>query len=139
MNRIPESDPTDRRDTTGFRSLFWAVVFALAVAVLTPLPFVPSLGNDFVNWDDPGLILRNVQIQTLGWEQLRWMFTNFPMGPYEPLPLLSLALDYAIWGPDPRGFHISSLAWHVANALSFYVLVRRLLIASIPPAASRPL
>jgi Flp pilus assembly protein TadD len=136
---LSSNDSAPKPSTCGTRATLWAALFAAGVCALTPLPFLPSLSNGFVNWDDPGLILENVHIQSLGWKQLSWMFTSFHMGPYEPIPLLSLALDYSIWGPDARGFHLSSMLWHTANALSFYVLVRRLLIAAIPAAASRPL
>src|SRR4029453_8014011 len=90
-------------------SVFWSVAFALIVGLATALTFLPTLYNGFVNWDDPGLIVSNPRIRSLDWEHLKWMFTSFHMGPYEPLPLVSLALDYVAWGMDPRGFHLSSI------------------------------
>jgi tetratricopeptide (TPR) repeat protein len=67
------------------------------------------------------------------------MFTSFHMGPYEPLPILTLAIDYAIWGADPRGFHLTTLLWHVVNAVSFYLVARRLLRVSISESVNHPL
>ncbi len=121
-----------------WRTRCWVVLFGLVVALMSSQPFLPALSNEFVNWDDPGLILENQQIRGLAWDQIKWMFTSFHLGPYQPLAWMSLALDYMIWGLNPLGFHLSSLLWHIANAVCFYALTRRILIVSMPKSISRP-
>jgi tetratricopeptide (TPR) repeat protein len=107
-------------------------LFACGIAIVTVAVFAPSLKNGFVDWDEPGLILENPHIRRLGWDQVRWMFTSFHMGPYQPLPWLSLALDYQIWGFEPLGYHLTSLMWHAANGVLFFVLSRRILRLAVP-------
>lgn len=114
-------------------------LFAIGIVLVTVVAFAPSLNNGFVNWDDPGLILDNPHIRRVGWEQVQWMFTSFHMGPYQPLAWLSLALDYSFWGLNPRGYHLTSLLWHVASAISFCVLSQRLLRMSIPKSSEQPI
>jgi len=108
---------------------------ALLIAVGVGASFGPSLNGGFVHWDDAVLIVDNPYIRRLGWEQIRWMFTSFHEGPYQPVPWLSLALDYHLWGLNPVGFHLTSIVWHAATAVSFFLLSRRLLRMAMPGAA----
>ncbi len=98
-----------------------AVFFAVAAV------FLPSLRNGFVEWDDHVAILGNPHLRGLGWEHLRWMFSTFLLGPYQPLAWVSLALDAIVWGMNPAGFHLTSLVIHAVNAALFYALSARLL------------
>lgn len=54
------------------------------------------------------------------------MFTNFDMGQYVPLALLSLALDYRFWGLEAAGYHLTSVLWHAAAAVVWFGFWRRL-------------
>jgi Flp pilus assembly protein TadD len=113
------------------------IALALGVFVITLAAFSPSLRNGFVDWDETGLIVENPNIRRLGWDQIRWMFTSFHMGPYQPLPWLSLALDYHVWGLKPFGYHLSNLIWHTANAIVFFAVARRILLLAVPVSADR--
>jgi protein O-mannosyl-transferase len=101
-------------------------VFAATCAV-----FLPILWNDFVEWDDYENLMRNQNFRGLGWNQLVWMFTTFHMGPYQPLSWLTLGLDYSVWGMNPVGYHLTSVLFHSANAVSLYFLSRRLLTLAL--------
>lgn len=105
----------------------WSIAPPAAVLVLTLLAFLPALSNGFVNWDDPENLLDNWSYRGLGLDQIRWMFTTFHMGHYQPLAWLTLGADYAIWGMNPFGYHLTSLLFHLANALLFYFVSLRLL------------
>src|SRR5574341_1256623 len=59
------------------------------IALLTIAAFLPTLRNGFVNWDDTVLLSGNPHYRGLGWTQLRWMFTTFHMGHYQPLSWLT--------------------------------------------------
>lgn len=103
----------------------------LLVALATGAAFLPALSNDFVNWDDDKILTDNPYYRGLGWQQLRWMFTTFHMGHYQPLSWLSFAVDYLIWGMNPFGYHLTSLLLHGANAVLFYFVSRELLRAAL--------
>jgi len=102
-------------------------IVPLLIALLTLTAFIPSLENDFVGWDDQETLLENHEYRGLGWSQLRWMFTTFHMGHYQPLSWVTFAIDYLLWGMDPLGYHLTSLLFHTANAVLFYHLCVRLL------------
>jgi tetratricopeptide (TPR) repeat protein len=99
----------------------------LAVAAITVAAFAPALGHGFLNWDDDKNLLQNPHIGSFAWESLRWMLTAVTMGHYHPLTWLSLALDHAVWGLDPRGYHLTNLLLHAANAVLFYGVALRVL------------
>jgi len=104
---------------------------ALFVALVTLAVFYPALRNQFVNWDDYELLVDNIRYRGLGWAQLRWMFSTFHTGHYQPLSWLTFALDYLIWGMDPFGYHLTNLVLHAANAALFYFLALRLLCLAL--------
>jgi len=94
----------------------------LLVAALTFAVFLPALRNGFVDWDDSENILTNMRFRGLGWEQLKWMFTTFHLGHYQPLSWLTLGSDYLVWGMDAFGYHLTNVLLHSLNAAVFYVL-----------------
>src|SRR5215470_12663688 len=100
---------------------------AVSVVIVTLLVFLPALGNEFVAWDDYQLLVQNPHYRGLWWTQLRWMFTTFHMGHYQPLSWITFALDYLVWGMNPFGYHLTNLILHAANAVLFYFLALRLL------------
>jgi tetratricopeptide (TPR) repeat protein len=110
---------------------FPAWIVPLCVALATVLSFLPALLNDFVNWDDDKILYDNPLYRGLGWVQLKWMFSTFLMGHYQPLTWLSFALDYQLWGMSPFGYHLTSLLLHSANAVFFYCIARHLLRTAI--------
>jgi protein O-mannosyl-transferase len=111
---------------------------AFLVALVTFAVFSPALRNEFVNWDDYDLLVDNPRYRGLGWEQLRWMFSTFHQGHYQPLSWMTFGLDYLIWGMEPFGYHLTNLVLHAANTALFYLLALRLLSLALsrPPSAS---
>ncbi len=89
-----------------------------------------------MNWDDELNLTDNPYWRGLGWRQFRWMFTVLHGGHYQPLSWVSYAIDYRLWGLDPFGYHLTSLALHAANAVVFWLVAMELLRAAEPPGAS---
>jgi len=78
---------SSRHDSPVYRgatlpAMRWLV--PLLIALLTVAAFLPSFQNGFVSWDDKLALVENQNFRGLGWEQLRWMFTTFHMGHYQP-------------------------------------------------------
>ena len=104
-----------------------AWVDGLAVAAVTFLVFAHSLGHGFLAWDDETLIGSNPAFRGFGRTQLGWMVSNTLLGHYVPVTWLSFALDHAIWGLEPVGYHLTNILLHAANATLVYGLSVRLL------------
>ncbi len=105
-------------------------VALLLIAVATVSAFFPALRNGFVNWDDNQTLVENAYYRGLGLNELRWMFTTFHMGHYQPLSWMTFGMDYLVWGMNPFGYHLTNLILHSANAVLFYFITLRLLRAA---------
>src|SRR5438309_7631596 len=107
------------------------------IALVTFAAFLPTLHNQFVNWDDDENFLDNPHYRGLGWTQLRWMWTTFHLGHYIPLTWMTFGLDYRLWGMNPFGYHLTSLLLHAANAVVFFFVVHRILTLALPSPSER--
>lgn len=108
----------------------WAVALALVAAVV--VTFWPVLANDFVDWDDDLNLTDNAAYRGLTAAHLRWMFTTVLGGHYQPLSWMTLAVDHALWGMNPTGYHLTNLVLHAANTIVVYLLCRALLPLVVP-------
>ncbi len=99
-------------------------VVAVVVAV-TALAFLSGVTGDFVSWDDDINFTNNPDFQGVGWAQIRWAFTTFHLGVYQPLAWLALELQFVVGGLSPGIYHLVSWLLHALNA----ALVYRLLMA----------
>jgi tetratricopeptide (TPR) repeat protein len=104
--------------------------FSVVVAVVTFIVFLPALKNAFLAWDDVDNFVSNTAYRGFGWQNLRWMFTTYHMGPYQPLSWLSNAIDFQLWGANPMGFHLTNVLLQSLNAVLFFFVGRRLLALS---------
>lgn len=98
----------------------------LAAVVLTVLAYLPSLQGPFL-WDDLSEIRDNPAIRTIlpPW---RPMLEGGEL-PHRPLPYFTFALNHAVHGPEPTGYHIVNVAIHLANGLLVWWVVRESLRA----------
>jgi protein O-mannosyl-transferase len=100
---------------------------AASVALLTLLVYLPTLRNDFVELDDAAYILDNPYIRSFNQELFRWAFLQFYAANWHPLTWLSHALDYALWGLNPLGHHLTNIVLHAVNSSLVVVLASKLL------------
>src|SRR5256712_4916466 len=106
------------------------------IALVTFAAFLPTLQNQFVTWDDATNFLENAHYRGLAWTHTRWICTTL-LGHYIPLTWMTFGLDYLLWGLNPVGYHLTSLLLHAANAVVFFVVVRRILTRALPSPSER--
>ncbi|HYA87229.1 MAG TPA: tetratricopeptide repeat protein [Nitrospirota bacterium] len=107
---------------------------AVAVSLLSLVVYLPALRIDFVNYDDHFYILDNLHIRSLDWTFFKWAFSDLSSSFWHPLTWISYAVDYALWGMNPMGFHLTAILLHAINTfLVVYLAVRLLEAANIPP------
>jgi tetratricopeptide (TPR) repeat protein len=98
------------------RPLVASLVLVLAAGV-----YLNALHNPFV-YDDHHLVVANPSLQHLA--NVRAIVLHDVT---RPVVNLSYAVDRALWGDQPWGFHVTSVLWHALNALLLLLLVRRLI------------
>ena len=104
----------------------WLVAIPLALIVI--YAFLPCLDNGFVEWDDDQNFLDNPYFRGLGPAEMKWAWTTFWLGVYQPLAWLLFETQYVFCQLDPRGYHLTSLLLQVANAVVLYLLTVALLV-----------
>lgn len=92
----------------------------LALAIITIILYWPVKGFEFTNWDDQVYVTGNTLILGLSGENIRRIFSEYLMGNYHPLVLLSYALEYEIDGLNPGLFHITNLLFHIGAGLILF-------------------
>jgi len=99
-------------------------LICLALGCFTLLLFAPVRYHEFINYDDPAYV-RDPHVQRgLTLDGARWAFTTMHFANYHPLTWLSHMADVQMFGNDPAGHHIVSVAIHAANAVLLYLLLR---------------
>ena len=102
--------------------------FVLAVFVLAFLVYSNSIRNDF-NFDDTTIIKNNSLVRLSNLPKILvsnyWANTPYEKGVllYRPLPVATFALDRALWGDNPAGFHLTNILINAANAALVLVLL----------------
>ena len=114
----------DRLSALSWRT--WIVVISLALIVL--YAFIPCVDNGFVDWDDDQNFLANPYFRGLGLAEVKWAWTTFWLGVYQPLAWLLFETQYVFCQLKPRGYHLTSLLFQVANAVVLYLLTVALLV-----------
>jgi protein O-mannosyl-transferase len=107
-------------------------IAAAALVGIAFVAFVPALRCDFVNFDDPFFVEHNQWVQSgLSLAGFRWALTTPQGGYWHPLTWLSLQLDATLWkrpggGADARGFHLTNVALHSADAALLFMALQAL-------------
>ena len=99
----------------------WLVFIAL---IATLIVFIPSLNNDFVNWDDDVNLYENENTNGLNAENIKNIFTTGVIGNYNPLPIFTFAVEREIAGLNPTLFHTTNLILHLLCVLLVFQILR---------------
>jgi Flp pilus assembly protein TadD len=109
-------------DNRRFRLFGMLAVFAIGL-----LLFANTFGHGFVNWDDPALIEENEAIRSLAPGDVVQMFVPVRGHTYQPVRVLSYAIDYALWELKPQGYHIVNSILHAGAGAALFLLAWMLL------------
>ena len=100
------------------------IAAAVAVAAAAVTAHAPAWRGAFV-YDDITEIAENPAIRVL-WPPWTPMMEGTSM-PHRPLPYYTFALNYAVHGLDPRGYHAVNLVIHLANGWLVWWVGREIL------------
>lgn len=127
MLRItPKRKKTDQFSSFGFKAEDRNTRFPLIwflIAVLVGILYFNSLENQFTNWDD-SMIYQNPTIKDLTWKNLIQMFTLVKANNYQPLRMLSYAVDYHFWKLNPIGYHLTNIFFYILACIMVFLTLR---------------
>jgi tetratricopeptide (TPR) repeat protein len=104
-----------------------ARIICVVLALVTLALYLPVVGYDFILFDDPAYITENPHVlQGLTLSGMVWALTTGEASNWHPLAWLSGMLDVQIYGvAHPGGHHLTSVLFHIVNALLLFVVLRR--------------
>lgn len=102
------------------------LVAFLVISLASFLSFSNVISGDFVA-DDIFYVVENESIKSLfnpdiffSKEHLTRNFVNF--NNYRPIYFFALSIEYALFGLDPRGYHLVNIFLHIVNSFLLYSL-----------------
>jgi tetratricopeptide (TPR) repeat protein len=87
------------------------------------IAYIKVFNFDFISWDDTAYTIANKAVTSISFGHIKEWFTQFYIGNYHPLTMVSYALDYAIGGNQPTIFHTTNVLLHALNAVLLWRLV----------------
>jgi protein O-mannosyl-transferase len=102
------------------------VLLWVALVLLNLFVYAAVGGFDLVNWDDPTYISENPTVlRGLSWSTAWWALTTGHSPYWHPLTWLSHLTDVSLFGTDAGAYHVVNLAFHAANTVLLFELLRR--------------
>lgn len=93
--------------------------------VLTFILFSGALNNRFlIGWDD-GEYLSDPVVASQGPIDTQAIFSNYHLGMYQPLPVLSFVVNHRLSGPVAWPFILTNILLHLINTLLVFFLAKR--------------
>ncbi|HET7825991.1 MAG TPA: hypothetical protein VFK90_11690, partial [Anaeromyxobacter sp.] len=105
-----------------------------AAAFANTLPNQPVLDDGWAVLDNP--VVRTLDVRRALGAQYGHAGGATLQGPYRPVATLTWALQYALHGRTPPGYHLVNVLLHAVATALVVVLARRLLLAAAPQRAS---
>jgi Flp pilus assembly protein TadD len=123
MTRLKEQRPPTRSIKKQPQQLVAAkpkyFLFLFVILVISFAAYLPALQNGFL-WDDEKYILDNPLIYSFNLEKI---FSEYVMGNYHPLTILTLAVEYRFFGFHETGYHLVNILLHLVNVVLVYYAI----------------
>jgi len=99
-----------------------ATVVCILLAGIVWIVFGQTLHHEFVNYDDGSYVYANPRITSgLTLDNVKWAFTHFRAGNWQPLTAISHMLDCQLYGLQPWGHHLTNVLLHAAAAILLFI------------------
>ncbi len=112
--RAPTVIPTMRKSDK------WKYYSLAIILLISFVIYLPVFNNKLLAWDDDLYIKSNPLVYSIN---LKDIFSQYVMGNYHPLTILTFAIEYQFFGLNETGYHVINLLLHLLNVfLVFYVI-----------------
>ncbi|MGA2824073.1 MAG: phospholipid carrier-dependent glycosyltransferase, partial [Bacteroidales bacterium] len=99
----------------------WKYYIALIIIILISfITYLPVFHNSLLAWDDDGYIKNNPLIYSIN---LKEIFSQYVLGNYHPVTILTLATEYHFFGSNETGYHVVNLFLHLLNVIFVFYTV----------------
>jgi len=131
---VPEKKiKKNKKEKTQNNNIRIIVTILILLSVVTLVVYFPAFQNNFLNWDDNYVVTGNNSIHSITFDNIKHIFSTTSLNSYNPIVILSFALEYHFSGLNPKIFHSVNIVFHVLNTLLvfflFYKIGKNYLIA----------
>ena len=124
---LPAAESSRSGNTT------WIVAFVLVLIVAAV--YGRSGGFESLDFDDGEYVFANPAVlEGLSGKSMAWALTAFHSANWHPLTWVSHMLDVELFGPWPGPHHLVNAAFHAANAVLLFIVLRAATSAFWPSA-----
>ena len=101
------------------------VAICAILVILIAIIYFQLRTHQFLNFDDPVYVTENAHVQAgLTLDGIRWAMTSLDFN-WHPLTWITHMIDVSLFGLDAGKHHLMNVAWHIANTLLLFFLLRR--------------
>jgi protein O-mannosyl-transferase len=123
MPPVMAAEQTPREQRTWPRLLLISVFLALGTLAV----YWPVTRHGFVNYDDTDYVTANPYVQAgLSTKGFAWIWHSEVARNWHPVTMLSHMLDCQLYGMKADGHHLTSLLFHLTNAVLLLLLLWRM-------------
>jgi tetratricopeptide (TPR) repeat protein len=113
--KIPVAKPFE------WQSLIWVLPVLLAL-----LAMGGGVYNDFVEWDDNKYVYDNEDLGKWNLAGWKYLLTQYVMGNWHPLTMITLSLEFTFFGKDPMVYHATNIVLHALITLWVFLVAQQL-------------
>lgn len=104
----------------------YQILFLIFLSYIVILSFYPSITSGFINLDDTAMVVNNQDIRSLSLDNIKRIFSSYQYGLYNPMVILSYAIEYSICKIDPYLYHVDNIILHLLNTLLVFYIIKLL-------------
>jgi len=102
-------------------------LICLTLGLVTFAVFYQVHSFKFITYDDPYYVYKNPDIQSgISLKTIKWAFTAGYSANWHPLTWFSHMLDWQLFGNNAGGHHLINLAFHIANTLLLFIVLKQM-------------
>ncbi len=107
---------------------YYRYLYCIIPLILAAATFSVTLNDSFTNWDDTAYVTDNPLIRSLSFGNICTIFSpgTFVCNNYQPVTILSLAVNYALGHLNPEGYIASNILLHLINVFLVFIFIRKL-------------
>jgi len=125
MNKVTTS-VHDKKNVEGKKSARLHGYALFGIILLVIAIYFNGLHNQILTFDDNEYFQNYPEILNLSWKSIIKYFSNYYVIMYQPLPVLTFALNYYFTGLETFPLHAVNLLLHLGNVILLFYFIRSL-------------
>ena len=103
------------------------IAICIFLAISTFAVYSQVQDHEFINYDDDKYVTNNEYVKAgFTRDSVGWALTTSYNSNWHPMTWFSHMLDAQLFGPNPKGHHLTNLLFHIANVLLLFLVLLRM-------------